>query len=299
MNSLFATLSQGFRLPQGDRLLKPSVRESTGPMRRRLRLTLEQLERRDVPSVLSVADVTVREGPTSRGILDPSGAAAVGISGMRDMAFNNNGDLFVDGYASAPVARFDWASQTYQPFITSGEGGLGGYSGIAFDPNGNVYVASYEQNEIFRYDSTGAPLPAPGQPGALYAEGGGLSKLGNIGFGPDGNLYAVSEGTEQILRYQGPSGPSPGAFMNVFVTAPANDDFNRLTFGPDNNLYVKGAANPNYQILRYDGWTGQPIGNGVFVSAGSGGLTVGQTLTFDPQGAYTFFNCSLQDRRKR
>jgi hypothetical protein len=255
---------------------------------RRLLPGVERLERRDVPSALSVADVTVREGPTSTDILDPSGAARVGINGMRDMAFNSNGDLFVGGYLSASVARFDRASQTYQPFITSGEGGLGGYSGIAFDPNGNVYVASHEQNEILRYDPAGAPLPAPGQSGALYAQGGGLSSLGNIGFGPDGNLYAVSEGTEQILRYQGPSGSSPGAFMNVFVTAPANDDFNRLTFGPDNNLYVKGSANPNYQILRYDGWTGQPVGNGVFVSAGSGGLTVGQTLTIDPQGAYLY-----------
>jgi hypothetical protein len=284
MNPLLSAMTRYFRRSHRDRgRIRMSRRKA-----RRARPCLEALESRDVPSALSVADVTVREGPTSLGVLDPNGASNLGISGMRDMAFNSNGDLFVGGYISQSVVRFDHTSQTYKSFIASGEGGLGGYSGIAFDPNGNVYVASHEQNEIFRYDPTGAPLPAPGQSGALYAQGGGLSNLGNIGFGPDGNLYAVSEGTEQILRYQGPAGSSPGAFMNVFVTAPTNDDFNRLTFGPDNNLDIKGAANPNYQILRYDGSTGQPIGNGVFVSAGSGGLTVGQTLTFDPQGAYMY-----------
>jgi DNA-binding beta-propeller fold protein YncE len=174
---------------------------------------------------------------------------------MRDMAFNSNGDLFVGGYVSGSVARFDWASQTYQPFISPGSGGLAGFSGVAFDANGNVYVASYEQNEVFRYDPSGAPLPAPGRPGALYIgddpatpnvdEGGGLVGLGNIGFGPDGNLYGVNNlahsSTQQILRYQGPSGSSPGAFMGVFVNSPTSS-VNRLTFGPDGNLYVAGNA---------------------------------------------------------
>jgi hypothetical protein len=253
------------------------------------RLCLEVLEDRTVPSALSVADVTVREGPTSTGILDPSGASNVGISGMRDMAFNSNGDLFVGGYASGSVARFDRASQTYQPFVTPGEGGLAGYSGVAFDPNGNVYVASYEQNEIFRYDSTGAALPAPGQTGALYAAGGGLSKLGNIGFGPDGNLYAVSSGTNQILRYQGPSGSSPGAYMDVFVNT--INIPNRLTFGPDHELYVAGPAASGSSlamISRYDGVTGQLIGNGVFVPTAGGGLHETREMVIDAQGTYLY-----------
>ncbi len=256
---------------------------------RRQPLCLEVLEDRTVPTAISVADVTVREGPTATGILDPSGATAIGISGLRDMAFNSHGDLFVGGYVSKSVARFDWASQTYQPFITSGEGGLGGYSGVAFDPNGNVYVASYEQNEIFRYDPAGAPLPAPGQSGALYAQGGGLNGLGNIGFGPDGNLYAVSSSTNQILRYQGPSGSTPGAFMNVFVTT--INIPNRLTFGPDNDLYVAGPASSGSSlamISRYDGLTGQPIGNGIFVPTSSGGLHNTRQLIIDPQGTYLY-----------
>jgi hypothetical protein len=87
---------------------------------------VESLERCDVPSGLSVTDVTVREGPTATGVLDPSGAASVGINGIRGIAFDNGpndahvGDLFVTGYLSHSVARFDWASQTYQPFVAPG-----------------------------------------------------------------------------------------------------------------------------------------------------------------------------------
>ena len=132
-----------------------------------------------MPSALSVADVTVREGPTSTGILDPAGAASVGINGIRDITFDNGptdahyGDLFVTGYLSHSVARFDWASQTYQPFVAPNSGGLGQARGIAFGPDGNLYVGDLTQNMIFRYDgSTGAPLPAPGQTGAVFVDVG-------------------------------------------------------------------------------------------------------------------------------
>ncbi len=108
-----------------------SRRNHTNPLKnRRPRLVLEVLEDRTVPSALSVADVTVREGPTSTGILDPAGAAAVGLNGTRGITFDTRptdahyGDLFVTGYLSHSVARFDWASQTYQPFVASGSGGL-------------------------------------------------------------------------------------------------------------------------------------------------------------------------------
>jgi hypothetical protein len=45
-----------------------------------LRRRLEMLEDRTVPAALSVADVTVREGPTATGILDPAGPARVGTA---------------------------------------------------------------------------------------------------------------------------------------------------------------------------------------------------------------------------
>ena len=98
-------------------------------------------------------------------MLDPSGAASVGLDGTRDITFSSNGDLFVTGYLSHTVARCDWASQTYQPFVTAGSGGLDTPGVITIGPDGNVYVGDNGQNsgknEILRYDgTTGAPLPA-------------------------------------------------------------------------------------------------------------------------------------------
>ena len=54
--------------------------------RARYRPALEPLERRDVPSALAVADVTVREGPAALGALDPAGAVALGLDHPRLIA---------------------------------------------------------------------------------------------------------------------------------------------------------------------------------------------------------------------
>jgi hypothetical protein len=93
------------------------------------RLAIESLDDRTVPSTLSITDITVREGPALVGILDPGGANAVGTNGIRGIAFNtvpghpHSGDLFVTGWITHSVARFDWESQTYQPFVAPDSGG--------------------------------------------------------------------------------------------------------------------------------------------------------------------------------
>ena len=61
--------------------------------------------------------------------MTPAGAANVGLNGTRGVAFDagpgdpHYGDLFVTGTFSQSVARFDWATQTYKPFVTPGSGG--------------------------------------------------------------------------------------------------------------------------------------------------------------------------------
>lgn len=283
---------------------------------RRTRLAVEPLEGRDVPAALSVSDVTVREGPTATGVLDPGGPAALGLNQTRGLAFDTNpadahfGDLFVVGKLSNSVARFDWATQTYQPFVTSGSGGLTQPSSIAIGPDGNVYVSSMDpQNNsaqaIFRYDgATGTPLPAPGRSGAVFVgddpgtpnldESGGLATAGwgnGITFGADGNLYACSAKptTHQVLRFQGPNGPSPGAFLDVFVTITnMSNGPNAIAFGPDGSLYANGGGLTADKIDRFDGITGAPVGDGVFVAAQRGGLSGSRQFRFDPLGQYLY-----------
>jgi sugar lactone lactonase YvrE len=251
-----------------------------------------------VPSTLSVGDVTVREGPTSTGILDPAGAASVGINGIRGITFDSGptdahyGDLFVAGYLSHSVARFDWTSQSYQPFVAPDSGGLTKADGIVVGPDGNVYVADNAQNIVYRYDgSTGAALPAPGQTGAVFVNAGanGANNAGFVAFGPDGNLYVASCFTNQVLEYQGPGGSSPGAFLKVFATVTNTvstiNGISFLAFGPDGNLYVDATTTTGTgQINRYDGSTGAPIGSGIFVAPGSGGLEDPREFFFDPTG---------------
>jgi glucose/arabinose dehydrogenase len=242
-----------------------------------LRPRLEALEDRWVPSALSVADVTAREGPALSAVLDPAGAASVGISGIGGLAFDNGpsdphfGDLFVAGTLSHSVARFDWASQTYQPFVAPGSGGLAEPYGIVVGPDGNVYVSDRPQKCVLRFDgSTGAPLPAPGQAGAVFVAvgSGGLASPHGITFGSDGNLYVCSRavnGPGQILEYQGPAGLSSGAFVRVFANITNGSGPHQLTFGPDGNLYVslindKNPTPTTYgQVNRYDGSTGAPL----------------------------------------
>jgi Calx-beta domain len=288
----------------------------TNSSRTRVRLAVEYLEDRSVPAALSVSDVTVREGPTATGILDPAGAAAVGLNSLRTLSFDTNpadahyGDLFVAGSVSNSVARFDWATQTYQPFVTPGSGGLIQPSRVAIGPDGNVYVNGLDQQNnltqaIFRYDgTTGAPLPAPGRPGAVYVEddpstltideSGGLGNAswGNgFLFGPDGNLYSGcgKPTSHQVLRFQGPNGTSPGAFVDVFVniTNIASGP-NSLVFGPDGALYANGGGVSSDLIDRFDGSTGAPIGDGVFVAPRSGGLSNSRQFVIDPLGVYLY-----------
>jgi sugar lactone lactonase YvrE len=112
---------------------------------------------------------------------------------------------------------------------------------LAFGPDGNLYVFARPSTgtgpgQIYRFDgSTGAPLPAPGQTGAVFVPhgSGGLVNARTILFDPDGtNMYVTApetgsgfvsfgsgETAGQVLRYQGPNGPNPGAYVEAYFTA--------------------------------------------------------------------------------
>src|SRR5262245_55869255 len=83
MNPLLSAMNRYFRWSHrdGDRMSRRKTR--------RARPCVEALESRDVPSALSVADVTVREGPASLGAIDPAGAAALKLDHPRNIVFDN------------------------------------------------------------------------------------------------------------------------------------------------------------------------------------------------------------------
>ncbi len=295
MNSLPSLLSSLVR--------SGSPKSSRRSQRRRpapIRLHVEALEDRTVPTAISVADVTVREGPASLGAIDPAGAAALNLDHPRNIVCDNipgsahYHDLFVTSHTPsyAPpgyVLRFDWASQTYQPFVSPGSGGLQHVGRITFGPDGNLYVTSQDQSAILEYDgTTGSFLRVYVSAGA-----GGLNQAYGIKFAPDGNLYVCSSGSNQILKYEGPSSPdglSPGQFLGVFANTQHTFPFN-FDFGPDGNVYVSCPENaPNGTIDsfidRYYGPSSPLAGQfiGTFVANGTGGLFDSRTPLFDAQG---------------
>jgi hypothetical protein len=272
------------------------VRVSAGRTTRRQTLCVEWLERRDVPSTLSVADVSVREGPALLGALDPAGGTALGLAGPRLIAFDNipgsphYHDLFVTSYQNQEVLRFDWASQTYQPFVAPHSGGMTDLAGLAFGPDGNLYLATASQSSILEFDGTTGTFL-----GTYVAAGaGGLHWAGGIRFAPDGDLYVCSTRSNQILKYEGPTSPDgvqPGQFLGVFANTQHTSPFN-FDFGPGGNVYVScpegvnNPATPDSFIDRYYGPSSPLAGQfiGTFVANGTGGLNDSRTPLFDQQG---------------
>jgi sugar lactone lactonase YvrE len=103
-----------------------------------------------------------------------------------------------------------------------------------------------------------------------------------------GYMYVGAENTDEVFRFDA----TTGAFVDVFVTAGSGgiDGPHGMTFGPDVNadnvpeLYVSGRN--SFNIVRYDGATGLPLGT--YVTPSSGGLNLPQGLTFDPAGSILY-----------
>jgi DNA-binding beta-propeller fold protein YncE len=154
----------------------------------------------------------------------------------------------------------------------------------AFGPDGNLYtvpLAGPSAGAINEYDGT---------TGAFIKH---LVPVGRLNGGRDmgwsnGYLHVGEEYNNDVLRFNA----TTGAFDRVFVTAGSGgiSGPHGLTFGPDVNgdgipeLYVSGRN--SFNVVRYDGATGQPLGT--YVTSGSGGLSWPERITFDPSGTYLY-----------
>jgi streptogramin lyase len=203
----------------------------------------------------------------------PSGSG--GLQNPTGLILGRDGNLYVSSNANSSVLRYNGTTGDFlDAFVPEGNGGLDHPFALVFGPDGNLYVISHGPNIVMRYDgTTGAPLPSPGNTGAVFVAGWTNAGPALV-FGPDGNLYNSDATDSSVLRFNG----ATGEFMDTFVS-PGSGGLNSptsLIFGLDNNLYVN-SKNSN-SVLRYDGTTGAFID--VFVSSGSGGLN---------QPAYLFF----------
>jgi len=114
-----------------------------------------------------------------------------------------------------------------------------------------------------------------------------LFGVGGMAFGPDGNLYLTDPEDNSIHRYQGPFGENPGDFIDTFVASSSGGlaDPQTLRFGTDGDIYVV-SGNSRDRILHFQGPLGGQPGQfaGIFVDAGSGGLTSIADMIFGPDG---------------
>jgi hypothetical protein len=96
------------------------------------------------------------------------------------------------------------------------------------------------------------------------------------------------EASDDVLRFNA----TTGEFDRVFVSAGNGgiDGPHGLTFGPDANgdgvaeLYVSGRN--SFNVVRYDGVTGEPLG--AYVTSGLGELRWPEGLAFNPSGSHLY-----------
>src|SRR5947209_1759905 len=96
-------------------------------------------------------------------------ATLVGIV-MTAFAPCASADLYVGSHANNSVLRYSATTGDFiDAFVPAGSGGLEHPFALVFGPDGNLYViSSGGPNKVMRYDgTTGAPLPSPGNTGAV------------------------------------------------------------------------------------------------------------------------------------
>jgi DNA-binding beta-propeller fold protein YncE len=143
-----------------------------------------------------------------------------------------------------------------------------------------LLLASYDGDAVIRYDAATGDFIDTSSPGTRR-----LNQPYGILIGPHDNDLYVSTGefggpgqAKAVLRFDGET----GAFVETFTQGGNLESPRSIIFGPDGNLYVadKRAGGPGGRIARYDGRTGDYLGD--FVPWQSGGLKIPTYLVFGP-----------------
>ena len=212
----------------------------------------------------------------------PAQSGPNGLNNSLDAVIGPDGRLYVSGYDSANVVRFNPTTGAFiDVFATGGTNP----SGMAFGRDGHLYVGDAFLKTVRRYHgTTGAFM------GDFVTAGlGGITEPEGLKFGPDGNLYVTDFKNDAttgnaVYRYNG----STGALINKFVASGAGGLRNPedLVFGPDGNLYV--ASDANHNVLRFQGPSGASPGAfmNIFVVADQTKVKNAQGVAFGPDGHF-------------
>ena len=139
------------------------------------------------------------------------------------VVFGPDGNLYVSDYSvNSDILRFNGTTGVFLGvFATTPGTSIASPQGLVFGPDGNLYVSAAFSSNVLRFDgTTGVPLPAPAQPGAIFAPAlGGFSFPVGLTFGPDGNLYVAGRDSHNVARFNG----TTGTFIDFFATGGTGD----------------------------------------------------------------------------
>lgn len=169
-----------------------------------------------------------------------------GIDGPTGAVFGPDGNLYVGGFDSDDVHRYDGRTgQHLGTFVPPNSGNLNGPdAGICFGPDGNLFVPSFNNNRVLRFDGkTGAFLDA------FVTPFEGTSRPRMLRFRGDGVLYVSSWGNNRINRYD-----LDGKLIDVFATPFRPTGF--VVLQESGDLVV--AEDQTNSVVRLDGATGAP-----------------------------------------
>lgn len=152
------------------------------------------------------------------------------------------------------------------------------------EPSFEIFVSNRGNNSVKRFDGDNGLFIS----NFVSSGSGGLNLTQEVAFGSDGHLYVSGRGNSSILKYD----KTTGAFLGEFTKGYALDEPTKMTFGPDDKLYVSQWGKSKTKVARFDSKTG------VFIDEITSGLNQGMSHAWDGDGNLYIVSFGSKDVKK-